>query len=71
MILQVNDAHHYTIQLLVGGDWNMTFIFPIQLGIIIQIDFHIFQRGGSTTNQIVSGHSGDDVWLDKDHIVSI
>ena len=35
---------------LVGGDWNMTFIFPY-----IQnnhpIDFHIFQRGGSTTNQ--------------------
>ena len=29
---------------LVGGDWNMTFIFHI-FGTIIPIDFHIFQRG--------------------------
>ena len=28
------------------------FYFSIQLGIIIPTDFHIFQRGGSTTNQI-------------------
>ena len=26
--------------------------FPIQLGIVIPNDFHIFQRGRSTTNQI-------------------
>ena len=31
--------------------WLPFFIFPIQLGIIIPIDFHIFQRGGPTTNQ--------------------
>ena len=45
-------------KLLVGGDWNMTFIFhyfPLYqdiLGIIIPIDFHIFQRDRYTTNQI-------------------
>ena len=31
--------------------WNIKFIFPEILGIIIPIDFHIFQRGGPTTNQ--------------------
>ena len=36
---------------LVGGDWNMTFIFPYIENFIIPIDFHIFQRGRSTTNQ--------------------
>ena len=46
---------------LVGGDWNMTGLFFNILGIIILIDLHIFQRGGSTTNQsllifIVSNH---------------
>ena len=30
--------------------WNV-FYFPIQLGIIIPTDFHIFQRGRYTTNQ--------------------
>ena len=29
---------------LVGGDWNMTFMDFHVLGIIILIDFHIFQR---------------------------
>ena len=29
---------------LVGGDWNMTFIFPCIGNVIISIDFHIFQR---------------------------
>ena len=33
--------------------WNI-FYFPIQLGIILT-DFHIFQRGRSTTNQYNSG----------------
>ena len=37
---------------LIGGDWNMTFIFPYIGYVIIPIDFHIFQRGGSTTNQM-------------------
>ena len=32
--------------------WNMNFIFHFIYGIILPIDFHIFQRGGSTTNQI-------------------
>ena len=31
--------------------WNMKFIFHI-LGIVTPTDFHIFQRGRSTTNQI-------------------
>ena len=31
---------HYV---LVGGDWNITFIFPYIEKIIIPIDFHIFQ----------------------------
>ena len=41
------------VSYLVGGDWNhgifMTFHI---LGIILLFDFHIFQRGRSTTNQI-------------------
>jgi hypothetical protein len=38
---------------LVGGDWNMNFIFPIIVEMTIQSDFHsiIFQMGRSTTNQ--------------------
>ena len=35
---------------LVGGLEH--FLFSHILGIIIQIDFHIFQRGRSTTNQV-------------------
>ena len=37
--------------------WNM-FYFSIQLGIIIPTDFNsiIFQRGRSTTNQIINHH---------------
>ena len=34
--------------------WNMTFIFPYILLIIIPIDVHIFQRGRYTTNQMRS-----------------
>ena len=36
---------------LVGG-LEHDLYFSIQLGIMIPIDFHIFQRGRSTTNQI-------------------
>ena len=43
------------IRTLVGGDWNMTFIFPYIGNVIIPIDFDIFQRGGSTTNQTSPG----------------
>ena len=38
--------------------WNINFIFPLILGIIIPIDFHIFQRGGWTTNQ----QSWQNIW---------
>ena len=38
---------------LVGGLEH--FLFFHILGIVIPIDFHIFQRGGSTTNQRYSG----------------
>ena len=39
--------------LLVGGLEH--FLFSHILGIIIPIDFHIFQRGGPTTNQVLLG----------------
>jgi len=38
---------------LLGGDWNMAFMTFHRLGIIIPIDFHIFQRGRYTTNQCI------------------
>ena len=34
--------------------WNMNVIFPYIGLLIIPVDFHIFQRGGPTTNQPVS-----------------
>ena len=37
---------------LVGG-LEHEFYFSIYFGIIIPTDFHIFQRGRSTTNQII------------------
>ena len=40
---------------LVGGLEH--FLFSHILGIIIPIDFHIFQRGGPTTNQVIIGTS--------------
>ena len=36
-----------------SGWWLGTFLFFYILGIIIPTDFHIFYRGGSTTNQII------------------
>ena len=38
------------VYILVGGLEH--FLFSIQLRITIPTDFHMFQRGGSTTNQI-------------------
>ena len=38
---------------LLVGDLEQEFYFSIQLGIIIPTDFHIFQRGMYTTNQIM------------------
>jgi hypothetical protein len=32
--------------------WNMAFIFPYIGNVIIPTDFHIFQRGRYTTNQM-------------------
>ena len=37
---------------LVGGDWNMTFIFPYIGDVIIPIDELIFFRGDETTKQL-------------------
>ena len=48
---------------------NIFYIFPIILGIMIPIDFHIFQRGGSTTNQylnVIQFHQkshGKSIWI--------
>ena len=39
---------------LVGCSWNMTFIFPYELGITVPTDFHIFQR--------VWNHQPDKWW---------
>ena len=38
---------------LVGGLVAMDFIFPYIGNVIIPIDFHIFERGGPTTNQYI------------------
>ena len=45
---------------IVGGDWNMTFIFPSIGNVIIPIDFHIFQRGRYITNQVHT-QTGHDI----------
>ena len=43
-------VHGYYTSYLVGG-WEHFLFFHI-LGIVIKIDFHIFQRGSYTTNHI-------------------
>ena len=50
-IQYINIRYHY----LVGG-FKHEFYFPIIYGIILPIDFHIFQRGRSTTNQNIRYH---------------
>ena len=45
------------LSLLVGGDWNMTFIFPYIGNAIIPIDELTFFRGIETTNQFVRGET--------------
>ena len=53
----------FVLKITINNHWlvvrNM-FYFPINIGLlIIPIDFHIFQRGGPTTNQItISSHFG-------------
>ena len=39
-------------QILVGGDWNRTFIFPYIWNVIIPVDQLIFFRGVQSTNHI-------------------
>ena len=50
-LMMVNDGWSW----LVGGDWNMTFIFPFswEWNVIIPIDELIFFRGVETTNQLL------------------
>ena len=51
IILNMYEVILYYHTLLVGGLEH--FLFSHILGIIIPIDFHVFQRGGPTTNQII------------------
>ena len=44
-----NDDNAYNF---IGGLEHFLLYFSIQLGIMIPTDFHIFQRGRYTTNQI-------------------
>ena len=44
---------------ILSGWWFGFFLFSHLLGIIIPIDFHIFQRGGPTTNQL---------WICENHM---
>ena len=55
--------HHWLVV------WNINFIFPYIGNLIIPIDFHIFQRGGPTTNQITMEHMGtwNDGYLRNKH----
>ena len=41
--------------------WLPFFIFPYIGFIIIPIDFHIFQRGGPTTNQLKNCQNGNSI----------
>ena len=55
--VSTRDIHHHKLgckpyHYLVGGDWNMSFIFPYIGNFIIPIDFHISKRGSYTTNQL-------------------
>ena len=50
---EIGQTLGYKYMYLVGGLEH--FLFSYILVIIISIDFHIFQRGGPTTNQIVIG----------------
>jgi hypothetical protein len=44
--------------------WNKTFIFHFIYGIILPIDFHIFQDGYCTTNQDLFGNlQGDTLYI--------
>jgi hypothetical protein len=50
---------------IVSGWWFQTWLlFSIIHGIILPIDFHMFQRGGSTTNQIMILKHIETIWND-------
>ena len=55
-----------------SGWWFQTF-FPIIYGIILPIDFHIFQRGRYTTNQkyMYSEPDSESVWIIEKYGFSI
>ena len=50
----------WQLKILAGWWFGTFFLFSHILGIIIPTDFHIFQRGRSTTNQLVS------IWFNID-----
>jgi hypothetical protein len=53
-LISIGDAmNHQGLILLIFGGFKH-FLFSRIYGIILPIDFHIFQRGGSTTNQYVN-----------------
>ena len=55
-VLQLIISKPILFSYLVGGLVAIKFIFPYMGFLIIPIDFHIFQRGGPTTNQLLSQH---------------
>jgi hypothetical protein len=55
---QVQTQHLDVMELSQLVVWNMAGLFFHILGMIIPTDFHIFQRGGSTTNQFLFCHGG-------------
>ena len=48
------------VHILVGGLEHEFYDFPYVGNVIIPTDFHIFQRGRSTTNQMVYGKICED-----------
>ena len=53
-MVQNLEKDHMWIEYTAGWWFGTFFIFPYIGNFIIPIDFHIFQRGGPTTNQLVS-----------------
>ena len=45
IMYQISPWTLYSYIMTIAGWWFRTFFFPIQLGMISPIDFHIFQRG--------------------------
>ena len=63
----LNSYHTLWQTLVVSHDgywlvvWNMNSIFPYIGNTFFPFDFHIFQRGRSTTNQVMYG---SNCWMD-------